>query len=225
MFNKQKKPYSNCDFIEDENGNFEYPSSTFSRKYYDQIKSAGYEYSQSMCISFCQIDKSNLNCSLGFSSINAPKNNFDNLCSFGDDNNSSFIDLIMYFSELYYGNYKNSDVDKECDKMCPLECKYEQYDLYLTKNKQRNTSDFYSSAIYVTLYFDSPSYLNYDESPSISVYNLVSNVGGAIGLLLGMSLLSIFEVLEMIILSIFLIIKHKYKSFKLKRQKRDESIV
>jgi hypothetical protein len=54
---------------------------------------------------------------------------------------------------------------------------------------------------------------------------LVSNVGGAIGLLLGMSLLSIFEVLEMIILSIFLIIKHKYKSFKLKRQKRDESIV
>ena len=44
------------DFVEDENGYFDCPSS-FDRKYYDQIKSAGYQYSQSLCISFCQLDK------------------------------------------------------------------------------------------------------------------------------------------------------------------------
>ena len=38
---------------------------------------------------------------------------------------------------------------------------------------------------------------------------LVSNIGGVIGLMLGMSLLSVFETLEMIIISIYLIIKIK----------------
>ena len=38
IFNKQKKPYSNCDFVEDDDdGNFVYPS-LFERKYYDQIE-------------------------------------------------------------------------------------------------------------------------------------------------------------------------------------------
>ena len=77
----------------------------------------------------------------------------------------------------------------------------------------------------VYLYFDSVSYLNYEESPSISVYNLISNIGGLIGLLLGMSLLSIFEVLEMVILCVYLIIRHKYRSFKLKKHKQKEAIV
>ncbi len=65
-------------------------------------------------------------------------------------------------------------------------------------------------------------YMNYDESPSISAYNLISNIGGAIGLLLGMSLLSIFEIFEIVVISIFLIVKHKYKAVKLKRN-QDQS--
>ena len=66
--------------------------------------------------------------------------------------------------------------------------------------------------------YESSGYLNYEETPSISVYNLVSNIGGAIGLLLGMSLLSIFEVFEMILVNIYLIIKHKFfKSRKFKQ--------
>ena len=181
----------------------------FDRKYYDQIKSAGYEYSQSMCISFCQVDRIGSNCTLRVSSIKA-HNNMDNFCPH---------DKLLYESwliddpiEILYKKYfKNENVDKECAKMCPLECNTEQFDLLLTRNELRNLSD----STNIILYFDSAGYLNYEESPSISVYNLISNIGGSIGLLLGMSLLSIFEVLEMVILSIYLIIRHKYKSFKL----------
>ena len=93
IYNKQINPYSNCYFAEDVNGNFEYPSSLFDRKYYDQIKSAGYEYSQSMCISFCKMDKIDINCSLGFSSIKTPNNNYYNICSFDylvDQNDDKF---------------------------------------------------------------------------------------------------------------------------------------
>ena len=221
VFNKQKKPYSNCDFIEDDDGNFEYPSS-FDRKYYEQIKSAGYEYSQSMCISFCQVDRIGRNCSLGFSSINAPTN-LDNLCSVNDF--YSPIELYFYLFDLYNFYFKNENFEKECVKMCPLECKSEQYELSLLRNKGYRNLKSEGGYIRVDLNFDSVSYVNYEEFPSISVYNLVSNIGGAIGLLLGMSLLSIFEVLEMIVLAIVLIIQHKFKSFKLRKQKPNESIV
>ena len=78
VLNKQKRPYSNCDFEVDENGNFKFPYE-FDRKYYDQINQAGYEYSQSMCISFCQLDKIGNNCTLRASSLNAP-NNMVNFC-------------------------------------------------------------------------------------------------------------------------------------------------
>ncbi len=211
IFNKQKKPYSDCDFIEDEYGNFVYPFS-FDSKYYHKIKSAGYEYSQSMCISFCQLDNFGRNCSFGISSIKSPKNlNF--IC---DD----FVDSLTYTDY-----FENESVDKECAKWCPLECRTEQFELSLTRNEQRNMSDYGDDKILLNLFFDSVSYFDYEESPSISVYNLISNIGGAIGLLLGMSLLSIFEILEMVILSIYLIIRHKYRSFKMRKKLQIDSIV
>ena len=80
-----------------------------------------------------------------------------------------------------------------------------------------------TNSLILNIAFDSLSYLNYEESPSISVYNLISNIGGVIGLLLGMSLLSIFEVFEMIILNIILIIKYNYK--KIKQQKKKKSSI
>ena len=214
VYNKQKKPYSDCDFIEDENGNFEYPSSLFDRKYYDQIKQAGYEYSQSMCISFCQLDKIGNNCTFRANSINAP-NNMDIFCP---DKRLNFLNSKKLLMDLAYSYYYNKQIDAECGNYCPLECKTEKFDSSLTqvRNQLRpNNIDFYIN-------YESLSYLNYEESPSISVYNLVSNIGGAIGLLLGMSLLSIFEVLEMIFVNIFFIFKHKLTK---SRQKSKISIV
>ena len=217
VFNKQKKPYSDCDFVQDDDGNFEYPS-WFDRKYYDQIKSAGYEYSQSMCISFCQIDKIKNDCTFRASSLNAP-NNMDNFCP---NKSLNFLNSFQFLYNFYLAYYYNKELDAECAKFCPLECNTENYDVSLI------TKEFSSdNKNYIDLYinYNSLSYYNYDESPSISVYNLVSNIGGAIGLLLGMSLLSIFEILEMIVLSIILIVQHKYKSFKLKRRKPNELVV
>ena len=179
VFNKQKRPYSDCDLTEDDNGNIEYPS-TFDRKYFDQIKTAGYEYSQSLCISFCQLDKIGNNCTFRASSINAP-NNMDNFCP--DTNINPFKDnstISGLFSKYFY----NLAIDEDCAKYCPKECKTEKYETFLTNSDlESSRSDF----IELRIHFDSISYLNYQESPSISVYNLVSNIGGVVGLLLGIS--------------------------------------
>jgi hypothetical protein len=117
---------------------------------------------------------------------------------------------------LVFNHYLNENLDAECVKFCPLECKTETYDVSLIRNAF--FYDFNKAYLNLAINYDTSSYLNYEESPSISIYNLVSNIGGAIGLLLGMSLLSIFEVLEVISINIYLIIKHKL--FKLRKSKQ-----
>jgi hypothetical protein len=87
--------------IENEKGDLIFPLE-FKRKYFDQIKQAGYEYSQSICISFCQLDKIGSNCTFRASSINAP-NNMDNFCPNNDlnfINNIGTLTLLLnnYFS-------------------------------------------------------------------------------------------------------------------------------
>ena len=160
--------------------------------------------------SFCQLDKIGNNCTFRANSINAP-NNMDNFCP---DKKLNFINSFTdwnWTKDYFY----NKQIDAECGNYCPLECKTEKFDSSLTQLPSQsgpNTIKFYIN-------YESLSYLSYQESPSISVYNLVSNIGGAIGLLLGMSLLSIFEVIQMVLLSIYLIVKQKYKLRKQNKQK------
>ena len=52
------------------------------------------------------------------------------------------------------------------------------------------------SVVRLKIYFGSMNYLDYVESPSISFFSLVSNLGGTLGIFLGMSLLSFTEILE-----------------------------
>ena len=216
-FNKYPLPYSDCQLIEDENENILFPHN-FDRKYYDQIISAGYEYSQSICISFCQLDNIGSNCSLRISSINAP-NNMDNYCPIKNDF-QYFYSSSLVLIEKYFNN---ETVDKECAKhFCPLECKTNYYQVISTSSDKN--SETQKDLIDLYIKYDSASYLNYEETPTISLFALLSNIGGVIGLLLGMSFLSLFELIELAISSIFYIIKHKYQKNKLKK-KQSHSIV
>ena len=178
VYNKQKRPYSDCDFEVDLDGNYKFPSE-FDRKYYDQIIQAGYEYSKSMCISFCQLDRIGNNCTLRASNINAP-NNVDNFCP---DNNLNFLNSFTLLSNWIEDYFFNQKIDSECAKKCPTECLDERFDLIITPRNLYPSVTKDILGLYIN--YESLSYLNYEESPSISVYNLVSNIGGAIGLLLG----------------------------------------
>jgi hypothetical protein len=46
--------------------------------------------------------------------------------------------------------------------------------------------------------FDSTSYIHFTESPSFTLNDLNGCIGGTVGLLLGMSVLSIFEFLDIL---------------------------
>ena len=175
VFNKYPKPYSNCDFVVDNDANFPVG---FNAKYYNQIKSAGYYYSQSLCISFCKIDLIGDDCTLRISSLNAP-NNVNNFCP---NKNLSVRDELP-FTEFF----ENEQVDQKCEKMCPLECNTIEYQVVSTPGfiKTFNLEEDFSNYIRLSIYYNSFSYINYKESPTISIYSLISNIGGVLGLLLG----------------------------------------
>ena len=56
-----------------------------------------------------------------------------------------------------------------------------------------------TSFLKVNVFYSSLSYLSVTENPSITIYTLLSSMGGALGLFLGMSILSFIEGFEILI--------------------------
>ncbi len=50
----------------------------------------------------------------------------------------------------------------------------------------------------VSVYFESPKVLSIDESPMLDIFNLLADVGGHLGLWVGLSLLAVCEFLEIV---------------------------
>ena len=61
---------------------------------------------------------------------------------------------------------------------------------------------------FVNLYYDEIKYTLMEESPAMEIMDLIANVGGTLGLFLGVSFLSFAEVAELIF-EIFLLALHK----------------
>jgi hypothetical protein len=204
VFNKYPQPYSDCNIVEDENGNLIYPTK-FQKKYFNQIQNAGYKYSQSLCISFCQLDILGSNCSFRPSSIKAP-NNLDNFCPAESkqfknnlDPAYTFLDpaywsvLESHTHELYKKMFEDKVTIEKCENVCPLECYKENFQIasstFELDEHPQDQNLTVSSLVGLTINFRSLSYLNYEETPTVSIFNLLSNIGGVIGLLLGIFLI------------------------------------
>ena len=188
-FHKQPNPYSNC-----------HPDEKDSI-YYQKIIDSDYLYSQPICISFCLLDyyQHECGCVLSKSSIRVPNIKY---CS-----SQMELDCTKNIDIL------NLNLTKSCEEKCPLECDRVKYTSYVTTvpfdNEillyQLKIGDFngdFNDYIIMNIYFGSMSFVEYKEYPSISVYGLISSVGGHLGLFLGMSLLSFTELIELVILSI-----------------------
>jgi hypothetical protein len=122
---------------------------------------------------------------------------------------------------------------------CPLECNSSQitstttsYELagdvfeQFIRNNINLSSDFLNtsittetvqkSVVRVFVYYDSLSYTLSDESPQIDLVSLIANIGGNLGLFLGVSLFSVWEIV-ITLWEIYFYKKHR-KSIKIKPQ-------
>ena len=126
-------------------------------------------------------------------------------------------------NNLYYQVFNTGDFIKNfCLNKCPLECQksfiyqHQSSNTYpdesrlkmLKKNplllsKYANESDFKyhlaKNVAKVTIYYDKLAYTVVEEQPTLDWINLLGNLGGHLHLFLGISFMSVVEIIEILI--------------------------
>lgn len=129
--------------------------------------------------------------------------------------------------EEVYIHVFDDEFNKECNQLCPLECdkmifstvysqlnqmSVERARLYLINPligpKINATLSFYSnqswyevvtkSVVRFNVFYDSLSLLEVSEKPNFTFVDLISSMGGTFGLFLGISVLSVLELVEFV---------------------------
>ena len=67
----------------------------------------------------------------------------------------------------------------------------------LGMNRSMNVDDLRNNIARLIIYYEDIDYQLIQEIPTVSVINLIANIGGMLGLFMGMSCLSFIEFLEM----------------------------
>jgi len=138
--------------------------------------------------------------------------------------------------------FERNDLPNECIELCPNECdkfilstttsdkrylirenaeKYYSNEKIKSKYPNRNLTheDLKGGFIRIHIYYDSLDYTSITESVKFSGSDLISNIGGTLGLFIGISVLSFVEIIE-IIIEIFLILaKNKISTVELFKKK------
>lgn len=125
-------------------------------------------------------------------------------------------------SSNVWKSFLSSDVKKICSPFCPLECdsmrfrvsssfsnypnmKYAEKLMNnpLVKSKYSNETLTYEklklSVLSMNIYYDELSYTFISQQAKMQLFDLVSNIGGLLGLFLGVSFLTLAEIIEALI--------------------------
>ena len=211
---KLPKPYSNCD-IDNKNPGY------IDSEYYNLIKNSPYQYNQELCVLQClqktMIETCNCTFSIFLSLYNASCKSFaEGLCG--------------WHAILPGGGYNIDSHMENCILQCPLECNKTQFTFTLTSQKYTGplfealvkSNPVYSSDFTITpiteetasnkfveaiIYYDSLTFTSSEDSPSMDIVSLLGNIGGTLGLLLGLSVLTLCESIHVFIETMILLKK------------------
>ena len=199
---QMEKPYSECEHSSDS-------------LFYKRLVNANFSYTRSDCLTLCRQEyiENNCRCYDGrFLSVN-----LNRVCA--------TIDEINCANE-YVFKFGLTDLSRECNEQCPLECDKtlfstlysqanvllkEKFKLY-SKNKVvraffsgKNVSleEFTQGFASMFIFYDRMGFTLVSEKEAFSLVDLVSNVGGTFGLFVGVSILSLFEIFEIVFEIIF----------------------
>ena len=88
-----------------------------------------------------------------------------------------------------------SKFDSECLQQCPKECTTRKFNILL--NKYDNNSDS-PDHIFFNIWYLDLNYIEIRQTPKMSGYSLLNEIGGALGLFVGITILSLLEFFEYI---------------------------
>lgn len=194
--NKLSDPYSQCQR--------DYSFSTIGE--YDKLNASNVPYFQSNCFITCRMFKEMEFCN--------KSQKFEEIFQYYYTNN-------VYFHSIYEDvkwecwsenrdlandfdkNFEKKGVNEICKDLCPIECNSVEYDV---------SSFFIKSGLNRTVmnvYYKDLNYKLITEIPKTNLDSMIGTVGGLLGLFLGISYVSVFEILEIISHMVYSIIMYR----------------
>jgi len=179
------EPYNNC--VKQE-------TTEYISEFFQFFLQNNMTYTQNDCINVCifKYVMNKCNCNL---EITLFKKCFDN------------IQIANCLSEYYYGLiYKTYSTPDTCFSSCPIECnsinyKIQQNSFILTDQflQFENYSNYYKdNYVNIAIYYPTKQYTLITQSPKMQLFDLVSSVGGIMGLFIGFSFLTLVELIDVI---------------------------
>ena len=177
---------------------------------FDLFLSKGHRYQQKDCLELCQqhFYIRNCNCTLTqyFSLFD------EKICNTVEEWDCAFD---VFFNLIN----KPGFFELKCYTFCPLECNTTDFNAFITQNgfskdlyidviqskanfrsqydnKTLDTSKVLKRLLRVNIFYDSLSYTQITESVSMNGVSLLAAIGGFMGMFLGMSLMTLVEILE-----------------------------
>lgn len=206
---KKAQPYSECSEILDS-------IDSFDSHLYKTIIDSGKPYKREMCYDLCLqeriIEKCKCQDVISFS--------FPNV-SFCGDLNEIFCDY-KEFAAFYTEN-----IHEKCGHKCPLECDTIKYPVSLTyldypsqtyyknliessrfKNlRHLSFQELKNKIIFLNIYYSEFQYKKIQEVEKMTIVDLIAGIGGTLGLFIGISFLSLIEIIHVTFEVIFLLFK------------------
>jgi len=93
----------------------------------------------------------------------------------------------------FKNDFYKKNLIEECKQYCPLECESVSYSF--TVNNYNN----YDNRTTAAFYYHSLQYTLITQQPKMQLFDLVSGVGGTLGLFIGISFVNLFEIGEILI--------------------------
>jgi len=175
------------------------------KKIINFLQSHNISYKQEYCYQLCAelefLNKDPCNCSTNTSLGNVRRD-----CWF----NKAVKYNIRNCTNNYFDNFIEQR-NKICPQYCPLECDSVTY-TFSFRNYNRNYTQ-------LLIYFEELKYAKHSEIPKTQIFNFISHIGGILGLFIGCSFVSFFELAEVIFEICFILCKRK-----LSIQKNEEKL-
>ena len=112
-------------------------------------------------------------------------------------------------------DFYNRNLKQYCADFCPLECYTISYAININTFKSLHFNDTDITSIKV--FYRNLKYIYISQQPKMLLFDALSNVGGTLGLFIGLSFVTIFEIIEIFLELILLFFKvcFRVKTFRL----------
>lgn len=166
------------------------------------IEKNEYEYRQKNCFDYC---------------IGEELNKYLNISNKIDH----WQNVLNFSSKEMRNKYENiigSKLNSLCSPFCPLECDSISYEVISSFNRLPSDRIYFpfknltindsKNLVFFNIFYTDLKYTSISEIVKMYVLDLISNIGGNLGLFIGISFLSFVEIIELIIELILILLKH-----------------